>query len=144
VALNGTACDDGNACTQTDTCQAGVCTGGNPVTCTALDQCHTAGTCNPTTGICSNPLIPPFKIAGGSMFNAPSIELAYDSLQSAETLEIQAESFTEITVLLQNISVIMIGGYSCDFSSNVGFTTLHGSLTIGDGTVTIGNFVIEQ
>ena len=29
----GTSCNDGNACTQTDTCQAGTCTGGNPVTC---------------------------------------------------------------------------------------------------------------
>jgi hypothetical protein len=27
---DGTACDDGNACTQTDTCQGGVCTGANP------------------------------------------------------------------------------------------------------------------
>ena len=52
---NGTACNDGNACTQSDTCQAGACTGGNPVACTALDQCHAAGTCNPATGVCSNP-----------------------------------------------------------------------------------------
>ena len=52
---NGTACNDGNACTQTDTCQAGACTGANPVTCAASDQCHVAGTCNPATGMCSNP-----------------------------------------------------------------------------------------
>ena len=54
-AADGAACDDGDACTQTDTCQAGVCTGANPVTCAATDQCHTAGTCNPATGTCSNP-----------------------------------------------------------------------------------------
>jgi RHS repeat-associated protein/uncharacterized repeat protein (TIGR01451 family) len=53
---NGTTCNDGNACTQTDTCQAGVCTGGNAVTCTASDQCHVAGTCNTSTGVCSNPV----------------------------------------------------------------------------------------
>ena len=52
---NGSACDDGNACTQTDTCQAGICAGSNPVVCTAQDQCHVAGTCNPATGTCSNP-----------------------------------------------------------------------------------------
>src|SRR2546428_45129 len=50
---NGTSCNDGNACTRTDTCQAGTCTGGNPVVCTALDQCHVAGTCNTATGTCS-------------------------------------------------------------------------------------------
>jgi cysteine-rich repeat protein len=52
---NGTACNDGNACTQSDTCQSGTCTGANPVTCTALDQCHDVGTCNPANGTCSNP-----------------------------------------------------------------------------------------
>ena len=55
AVANGTACDDGNACTQTDTCQAGACTGANPVVCTALDQCHDAGTCDTATGLCSNP-----------------------------------------------------------------------------------------
>jgi hypothetical protein len=52
---DGTACDDGNACTQRDACQGGVCTGTPPVTCTALDQCHVAGICDPATGMCSQP-----------------------------------------------------------------------------------------
>ena len=52
---DGTGCDDGNACTRIDLCQAGTCVGGNPVTCTASDQCHVAGTCDPTSGACSNP-----------------------------------------------------------------------------------------
>ena len=47
VAPNGTACNDGNACTQTDSCQAGVCTGTNPVVCTGT------ATCNPGTGLCA-------------------------------------------------------------------------------------------
>ena len=34
---NGSPCDDGNACTQTDTCRAGVCNGSSRVVCTALD-----------------------------------------------------------------------------------------------------------
>ena len=54
---NGTSCNDGNACTQTDTCQAGTCTGANPVSCTAMDQCHSPGTCNTSTGACSNPTL---------------------------------------------------------------------------------------
>jgi cysteine-rich repeat protein len=55
---NGTPCTDGNACTQTDTCQAGMCSGMNPVVCTAQDQCHDVGTCNPLSGVCSNPAKP--------------------------------------------------------------------------------------
>jgi hypothetical protein len=54
-APSDTTCDDGNGCTQTDTCQAGACVGGNPVVCTASDQCHDAGTCDSVTGTCSNP-----------------------------------------------------------------------------------------
>jgi uncharacterized repeat protein (TIGR01451 family) len=54
--VNNTApCSDGNACTSNDACQGGVCTGSIPVVCTASDQCHLAGTCNPSTGACSNP-----------------------------------------------------------------------------------------
>src|SRR5436309_5355538 len=51
----GAACDDRNACTESDSCDGlGVCVG-RPVTCQPLDQCHDAGTCNPATGNCSNP-----------------------------------------------------------------------------------------
>lgn len=55
---NNTACDDGNACTQTDTCQSGSCTGTSPVVCTALDDCHLAGQCNSANGLCSAPVKP--------------------------------------------------------------------------------------
>jgi len=52
---NDTICSDGNACTQSDTCQAGTCTGANPVVCTASDACHDVGVCDAGTGVCSNP-----------------------------------------------------------------------------------------
>ena len=52
---NGSSCNDSNACTQVDTCQAGACLGASPVICAALDQCHAAGACDPTNGTCSNP-----------------------------------------------------------------------------------------
>src|SRR5262249_19333618 len=52
---NGSACSDGNGCTQNDTCQAGTCVSGPAVVCPAPDQCHNAGTCAPATGLCSNP-----------------------------------------------------------------------------------------
>src|SRR5207247_259331 len=54
----GAAGNDGNACTQTATCRSGSCVGTEPVVRTASDQCHTAGTCNPATGTCSNPAKP--------------------------------------------------------------------------------------
>ncbi|MDI3290925.1 kelch repeat-containing protein [Polyangium sp. 15x6] len=56
--LDGSTCDDGNACSQTDTCQAGACVGTNAVICQAASPCHVPGTCNPITGVCTNPAKP--------------------------------------------------------------------------------------
>lgn len=50
---NGSACNDGNACTRTDTCQSGTCRGASPVVCSASNPCLDA-TCDPTTGACAN------------------------------------------------------------------------------------------
>lgn len=53
--LTGTACSDGNACSQTDVCQNGVCVGSNPVSCDSPPgQCYqSSGTCSPSNGTCS-------------------------------------------------------------------------------------------
>jgi RHS repeat-associated protein len=52
---DGTTCDDGNACTRSDTCQSGTCAGADPIVCTSSDQCLAPGTCNPSSGTCSTP-----------------------------------------------------------------------------------------
>lgn len=41
---DGTACSDGDLCTQADSCQAGVCAGGSPVVCGGASSC-VAGAC---------------------------------------------------------------------------------------------------
>ena len=67
---NGMGCDDGDGCTQIDTCQSGVCTGGDPVSCSASDACHMAGACTSTgatTWTCSNPLQPNGYTCGSNM-----------------------------------------------------------------------------
>jgi RHS repeat-associated protein len=51
--LDGTICDDSSACTPTDFCESGVCTGQNPKICPASDQCH-QGVCDPATAACSD------------------------------------------------------------------------------------------
>jgi len=59
AAASGTSCSDGNACNGAETCDGkGVCKAGTAVTCTAQDQCHAAGTCDSSTGTCSNPAKP--------------------------------------------------------------------------------------
>ena len=56
-AANEEACDDGNLCT-TNACVSGQCVTTQITACTAMDDCHFAGTCDPTTGVCSNPARP--------------------------------------------------------------------------------------
>jgi RHS repeat-associated protein len=51
-----TSCADGDLCDGTERCNAsGQCMDGQPVTCAPSDQCHSAGICNPATGVCSDP-----------------------------------------------------------------------------------------
>jgi len=50
---DGSPCNDRDACTQTDVCQQGVCTGTNPVACGPYpNECY-RGECNGLTGTCS-------------------------------------------------------------------------------------------
>lgn len=58
LRADGASCNDGDACTRVDACQAGTCVGSSPVVCTAADACRLAGTCNPSTGVCSQPAKP--------------------------------------------------------------------------------------
>ena len=86
---------------------------------------------------------PPFKI-GALPHNYPTIKDAYDGLGNNELLMIRAVSFTESLLNLnQGKTVGLSGGYACDFTTNAGFTTIKGTLTISDGTVTLENLMVQ-
>src|SRR6185503_2811011 len=53
TVVDGTGCDDGDACTLSDICQSGTCTGA-PILCPNPDPtCLGAGACNVCSGECS-------------------------------------------------------------------------------------------
>ena len=55
---DGTLCNDGDA-SRRDRSLPGWCVRrNNPVVCGATDDCHAAGTCDASTGLCSNPVQP--------------------------------------------------------------------------------------
>lgn len=56
-AASDVLCDDGDLCTTGDRCALGNCSG-EPVDCSAIDQCHVDGVCSNTTGRCSTPWAP--------------------------------------------------------------------------------------
>jgi FG-GAP repeat len=55
---NGTSCNDGNACTTGEQCQNGKCQNAELVQCPPPEACHAEGTCNPSNGTCSSPVLP--------------------------------------------------------------------------------------
>ncbi len=53
---DGSPCVSGNLCLTNEACQSGFCVG-TQVTCSAPD-CYMPGTCQPSTGLCSPPVVP--------------------------------------------------------------------------------------
>ena len=53
---DGTTCQ-GKSCTTNSVCGGGICLDGPFKKCTASDQCHVAGVCDPKTGECTNPIL---------------------------------------------------------------------------------------
>ena len=67
---DGNSCDDADACTLSDMCQAGACVGGDSVVCTPEDDCNNEGSCEPLTGLCSAlPKPDGTPCPGGTCFN---------------------------------------------------------------------------
>jgi glucose/arabinose dehydrogenase len=72
---NGTACNDDDACTNGDSCQAGVCAPGSALTCDDPGPCRT-GYCDPMLGCASDPL------ADGTMCSDGDPDTVADTCQA--------------------------------------------------------------
>ena len=84
----------------------------------------------------------PVRIAGTTPVYYSSLQAAYDAAVDGDTIQIQALSFTEDLNINLVKSVTLEGGYDCNYSTVIGNTTLNGNMTISDGTITTGNFVL--
>jgi PKD repeat protein len=90
-----------------------------------------------TFNACSNS---PVRV--GSVYYS-SLQVAYDAADNGTTIESQAFSFTGDINIDRDISVTIEGGYNCEYTGNIGKTTLIGNMTTSQGTLTTENFVIE-
>ena len=91
------------------------------------------------------PCFDPVRNARTSVYYT-SIQDAYDEAENADTIESQAQVFTESLEIddFNGKSVTIIGGYDCTYSAITGDTTLIGDIAISNGTVTVENFILEQ
>ncbi|HTZ18238.1 MAG TPA: DUF1566 domain-containing protein [Dissulfurispiraceae bacterium] len=88
----------------------------------------------------------PVWIYGTSSYYS-TVQAGYNNITSGYTLALQSQPFTENLNLtsLTIVAINLTGGYSCDYyASNNGFSTIHGSVTIGANTsVTVDKLIIQ-
>jgi hypothetical protein len=82
---------------------------------------------------------------GGSAYT--SLQAAYNAAANGDVIKCRAMTFVENLTVNRNITVTLDGGYDSTFTTNAGGqTTIKGMLTttVGGGTITIKNFVLEN
>jgi hypothetical protein len=73
-----------------------------------------------------------------------SIQQAYDATNSPQTITAREASLIEPLDFAGDKIISLIGGYDCEFSSNSGFTTISGSVTIGGTSrITLDKVIIR-
>jgi hypothetical protein len=85
----------------------------------------------------------PVKIAGIASYFT-SVQSSLSGLQNGAVIQMQGTVFAENNLIPpEDVSLRLSGGYNCDYSSNPGYSTILGTLTIRHGTVTIENLIIQ-
>jgi parallel beta-helix repeat protein len=87
---------------------------------------------------------PTVRVNGVALSYHLTLQDAYNAAETDETIEAQAVIFDEPLNINSDISVTLEGGYSNDFRTITGNTTLQGDMSIDEGTLIIENFVIAQ
>ncbi|MFZ4438287.1 MAG: BACON domain-containing protein [Syntrophales bacterium] len=72
-----------------------------------------------------------------------TLQDSYNNAVNRDTIQSQAVIFSENLDFSQNISVALKGGYDCSFSTNDQKSTVDGTVTISNGTVTMDNIIIR-
>lgn len=78
-----------------------------------------------------------------SSYYYSSIQIAYNLALTGKTIQLQEFLFTENVLLNRDIATILHGGYNCSYDSNPSYSTIDGSLTITNGTVTVDKLIIK-
>ncbi|MCM2359006.1 MAG: hypothetical protein NDI77_12710 [Geobacteraceae bacterium] len=151
---NGIACTTGN-------CIASF-PFGTPVTLFATFSADSlfsgwSGACTNATGDCTVTMdadksvtatfntLPPFRIQGTQMSYFQTFLDAYTAAQTGNPTTVHARrvEVTENINLNRNVPLFLKGGFDGSFTANDGFTTIHGILTIGVGSLTVENVIVK-
>jgi subtilisin family serine protease len=84
----------------------------------------------------------PVKISSVSGSGFSSLQAAYEAVAQGDSIQMLAQTFTENLFLNRPVSVTLTGGYDSTYTGPQGVTTINGTMTVSDGTVTVANLVI--
>jgi hypothetical protein len=89
-------------------------------------------------------LIPPARIAGASPLYFASLNSACNALLSGTvTVQSTATTFIENVTLNQKSTILIYGGFDSDYGSVVGYTVIHGTVSIVNGTAIVERLIIR-
>ncbi len=90
-----------------------------------------------TSSGCANP---PVKI--GSTYYS-TLQEAYDAALDGDIIQSQDTTLIGDLNVNRNILITLEGGYDCNYTAIIGETRLNGNMTISNGTITVGNFILQ-
>lgn len=73
-----------------------------------------------------------------------TLQAAYNAASDGAVIQSNAVTFSENLSVNRPISVTLDGGYNCDYTGKVSRTTLKGSVTTTSGSVTVGDFILQN
>jgi C1A family cysteine protease len=84
------------------------------------------------------------RVQGSTVVGAySSVQAAYNACAGGDIVKMQAATFTESLNFNSSASVLLKGGYDLAFSSQTGMTTVHGTMTVAAGTITVEDLIIQ-
>ncbi len=73
----------------------------------------------------------------------PSLQAAYTTALTGNTIQVWGMELSESCLFNRNLSVFLKGGYDDSYLSSGGVTTIHGNITITNGTVRVDKLVVK-
>jgi hypothetical protein len=86
----------------------------------------------------------PVKVTATSTSFYSKLQTGYNQAPAGASIKAWGTEFDENLVLNRPGTVVFSGGYSNDFSTRTGTTTLHGTLTINSGSKMVVNKLTIQ
>ncbi len=83
------------------------------------------------------------NVTVGSAGAYSTIQSGYNGSAAGDVIQIPAGSYTENLALSNNVSVTLKGGYDSSYLTSSSYSTINGTLTISNGSVTVGDLIIQ-